>query len=76
MLYGLCDINCLRDSFNNLRKFRESGLTELKLQEKRVKVIQLKQKLSEYISTDLLNEKTPVEGYKVEVQILKQFCQN
>lgn len=47
VLYGLCDINCLWNSFLNLKKFREGGSNELKLQDKFIKIIEVKQHRNE-----------------------------
>ncbi|KAL4136328.1 hypothetical protein QTP88_007876 [Uroleucon formosanum] len=47
VIYGLCDVNCLWNSFLNLKKFRESGSNELKLQDKRIKIIEVKKNRDE-----------------------------
>ncbi|KAL4100898.1 hypothetical protein QTP88_020923 [Uroleucon formosanum] len=47
VIYGLCDVNCLCNSFLNLKKFRESGSNELKLQDKRIKIIEVKKNRDE-----------------------------
>lgn len=39
VLYGICDINCSWNSFLNLKKFREVGSNELKLQDKRIQIM-------------------------------------
>ncbi|KAL4153886.1 hypothetical protein QTP88_001719 [Uroleucon formosanum] len=47
VIYGLYDVNCLWNSFLNLKKFRKSGSNELKLQDKRIKIIEVKKNRDE-----------------------------
>lgn len=77
VLYGLCDINCLWNSFLNLKKFREIGSNELKLQDKHMKIIEVKQHRNEEEEKpgleSIYEQKSITDAHESKSQVLEHL---